>query len=83
MSPAALRPPMNGLYLAFVTVAGLGFGPLLTGVLSDRLFAGPHGLADALAVVTAAGGGLAALAAALGAAPWRRLARETLQRAGA
>ncbi len=77
LSPAALRPPMNGLYLAFVTVAGLGFGPLLTGVVSDRLFAGPHGLAMALALVTALAAALSAMAAAVGAASWRRLARET------
>lgn len=83
LSPAALRPPMNGLYLAFVTVAGLGFGPLLTGVVSDRLFAGPHGLAMALALVTALAAGLAALSCVLGAAPWRRLARETLETASA
>ncbi|PLR17591.1 MFS transporter, partial [Caulobacter flavus] len=83
LSPAALRPPMNGLYLAFVTVAGLGFGPLLTGVVSDRLFAGPHGLAMALALVTALAAGLAALSCVLGAASWRRLARETLETASA
>jgi MFS family permease len=77
LSPPALRPPMNGLYLAFVTVAGLGFGPLLTGVVSDRLFAGPHGLAAALAVVSALAAALAILAAVLGAGPWRGLARET------
>ncbi|WP_146197979.1 MFS transporter [Caulobacter endophyticus] len=77
LSPAALRPPMNGLYLAFVTIAGLGFGPLLTGVVSDRLFAGPHGLAAALAVVSALAAALAVLAAVLGARPWRTLARET------
>ncbi|KSB87747.1 hypothetical protein AS593_00530 [Caulobacter vibrioides] len=76
LSPAALRPPMNGLYLAFVTVAGLGFGPLLTGMVSDRLFAGPQGLAMALALVTALAAALAVLAASLGARPWRRLAGE-------
>ncbi|WP_133149203.1 MFS transporter [Caulobacter zeae] len=83
LSPAGLRPPMNGLYLAFVTVAGLGFGPLLTGEVSDRLFAGPHGLAMALALVTTLAAAFAALAAALGASPWRRLARETLRAANA
>lgn len=77
LNPASLRPAMNGLYLAFVTVAGLGFGPLLTGIVSDRLFAGPHGLAMALALVTACAAALATLAAALGAAAWRRLAADT------
>ncbi|MDG2528489.1 MFS transporter [Caulobacter endophyticus] len=75
--PAPLRPPMTGLYLAFVTVVGLGLGPLLTGLASDRLFSGPHGLAMALAVVTSGAATLATLSALLGAAPWRRLAGET------
>ncbi|MBI1684639.1 MFS transporter [Caulobacter hibisci] len=83
LSPPALRPAINGLYLAFVTVAGLGFGPLLTGVVSDRWFAGPHGLAMALAVVLALAGSLAALAAFLGAGPWRRLARDLRETASA
>lgn len=83
MSPAPLRPAMNGLYLAFVTVAGLGFGPLLTGLLSDRLFSGPHGLASALAVVTVTACTLAVVAAAAGAAPWRRLTAAVLTPASA
>lgn len=83
LSPPHLRPAMNGLYLAFVTVAGLGFGPLLTGLLSDRLFSGPHGLAMALAAVMTAAGSLAGLAAFLGAEPWRRLAQETSEMARA
>jgi sugar phosphate permease len=74
---------MNGLYLAFVTVAGLGFGPLLTGLLSDRLFSGPHGLASALAVVTVTACTLAVVAAAAGAAPWRRLTAAVLTPASA
>ncbi|NGM51359.1 MFS transporter [Caulobacter sp. 602-2] len=83
LSPPPLRPAMNGLYLAFVTVAGLGFGPLLTGLVSDRLFTGPHGLAMALALVTVLAATLAVMAAALGAKAWRALARETREAAGA
>lgn len=63
----------NSLFLAFANLVGLGFGPLLTGVLSDRLFAGPRGAALALAVVSAVGGAATALVAWAGAAGWRRL----------
>lgn len=74
--PAPLTGSVTAIFLVWVSVVGTGFGPYITGVLSDRLFPGDHGLGFALAVVMV-GAAIAAALAALGAGPkWRRLADE-------
>jgi MFS family permease len=74
LAPPALRPGLNSLFVAFSSLVGFGLGPLLTGVLSDRLFAGPRGAGYALAIVLTVAGVATALVALAGARDWRRLA---------
>lgn len=51
LTPARLRGRMMALYLLFVTLVGMGIGPLAVGVLSDTGFEGPNALGRALATV--------------------------------
>lgn len=75
--PAGLRGGVTALYLAAVSLVGLGLGPPLVGLISDEAFPSAEGLGQALAsviVVAAVIGGAAAL---MGLSAWRRLAHET------
>jgi len=79
---APLSPPQEGgsmtsLYLAVVAVLGSAMGPLLTGVVSDRLFPQATGLGLALVTVMGAAGLIVLTAALLGGTAWRRLAEAT------
>jgi MFS family permease len=60
--PAALRPIVSAIFLMFINFIGLGLGPLITGALSQFVFAsaGEHSLRYALVVMQIAGvwGGL-------------------------
>lgn len=49
LSPEALRPQIGSIYLALVSLTGVGLGPLVTGMLSDHLFSGETGLGRATA----------------------------------
>ncbi|MFA4892714.1 MFS transporter [Brevundimonas sp.] len=69
-----LRPQVGAVYLAFVSLVGVGLGPLLTGVVSDHGATGPGGLAVALAVVVGAAAVVVAGVALTFAGPWRRAA---------
>lgn len=69
-----LRPQVGAIYLAFVILIGVGLGPLLTGIVSDRGGTGPGELAWALAaVVGVAAVGVAGVVVAVY-GPWRRAA---------
>jgi MFS family permease len=74
LCPPESREATTSLFLAFATVVGLGLGPLLTGIMSDRLFDGARGLSYALAAVTLAAGAAVAGVSLCAAGPWRRLA---------
>lgn len=52
MTPPRMRGRMMAIYLLFITLIGMGVGPLAIGLLSDHVFPGPKGLAPALAVVS-------------------------------
>lgn len=69
------RLASNALFMAIVTLVGLGLGPLLTGLFSD-LLARPGGLGLALCGAVACAGALVLLGAAKGTLPWRRLVGE-------
>jgi MFS family permease len=60
--PVALRPIVSAIFLMFINFIGLGLGPLITGALSQYVFAstGEHSLRYALVVMQVAGiwGGL-------------------------
>lgn len=69
LTPRALRGRVSGLFLAVITLVGLGTGPALVGLLSDRVF-GEDGLGLALVVLFAGAGGLGALAASAARRLW-------------
>jgi len=60
--PAARRPIVSAIFLMLVNFIGLGLGPLITGALSQLVFAGfgEHSLRYALVVMQIVGiwGGL-------------------------
>lgn len=72
MLPAALRSAGARLFLIFVTVVGVGLGPLMAGLVSDAQGPGGDGLSSALSGVclVAAALGLASASLARG---WRRM----------
>ena len=76
LTPRRLRGRVNALFLATVTLAGFGLGPLLVGLLSDHLF-GEAGLGFALVAVYAPVGGLGAVAALFARRAWRPARRRT------
>ncbi|BAU89234.1 major facilitator transporter [Methylorubrum populi] len=76
LTPRALRGRVNALFLATVTLAGYGLGPLLVGLLSDHLF-GEAGLGLALLAVYAPVGGLGAVAALAARRAWGPIRRST------
>ena len=54
LAPERLRGAVNTLYLASISVVGVGFGPWITGALSDRSGGGSAGLTNSLVQVVAA-----------------------------
>ena len=74
MTETRLRPQVGAVYLAFVSLIGVGFGPLLTGIVSDRGAAGPDTLAWALVSVVGVAAAVVAGVALVFAGPWRRSA---------
>ncbi|MEJ6789952.1 MFS transporter [Brevundimonas sp. BR2-1] len=72
MTDIRLRPQVGAVYLAFVSLIGVGFGPLLTGIVSDRGAAGPDTLAWALVSVVGVTAVVVAGVALIFAGPWRR-----------
>lgn len=69
-----LRPQVGAIYLAFVSLIGVGLGPLLTGIVSDRAGADPGGLAWALATVVGVAAVVVGGAALIFSEHWRRAA---------
>src|SRR3546814_6190512 len=51
MAPPRMRGRVIAIYLLFVTLVGMGIGPLLIGVLSDPWFTAADGLQPAMAIV--------------------------------
>ncbi|MDI1326103.1 MAG: MFS transporter [Brevundimonas sp.] len=72
LTETRLRPQVGAVYLAFVSLTGVGFGPLLTGIISDHGAAGPDALAWALASVVGVAAVVVAGVALTFAGPWRR-----------
>lgn len=52
LTPPRFRGRMMAAYLLVVTLIGMGLGPVMVGVLSDRIFDGPNALGQSLAVIT-------------------------------
>ncbi len=49
MVPPLLRGRVSAVYLLFANLAGMGIGPLLVGLFSEHVFAGPNSLGLSLA----------------------------------
>jgi MFS family permease len=65
LTPDRLRGVVTSMFLAFTTFVGIGLGPPLIGLLTDRLFQSPQALDKSLmltAVVLAVIGVVLALA---------------------
>ena len=77
LTPTDRRGSVTAMYLATVSLAGLGLGPPLIGMISDRAFPTPEGLGQALALVVVVVALVGMMAALLGLPGWHRLARET------
>lgn len=73
MTETRLRPQVGAVYFAFVSLIGVGFGPLLTGLVSDGRAAGADSLGWALASVVGVAAVVVAGVALIFAGPWRRL----------
>lgn len=80
--PRMLPPPLHdaGLrfFLVFVTLTGVGLGPVAAGWISDGLGAGGHALSSALCLVCAAAAAMGSAAAMMARRPWRDVALEIL-----
>ncbi|MDZ4365176.1 MAG: hypothetical protein U0943_17605, partial [Brevundimonas sp.] len=77
LSPPALKGSMASVYLAIVAVLGSALGPLLTGVVSDRLFPQATGLGLSLVTVMGLASVIVAACALAGRSAWIRLAHAT------
>lgn len=75
--PGGLRGGVTALYLAAVSLVGLGLGPPLVGLISDETFPSVEGLGQALASVIVVAAVIGVIAALVGLSAWQRLATET------
>lgn len=78
--PAVIPAPLRGtavcLFLVYITLVGVGLGPLLAGVVSDGLGLGGKGLSTALCLVCASVAASGVVAARLAQPGWRQAAEE-------
>jgi MFS family permease len=65
ITPMANMGKTSAVQLAFYGVLGMGIGPALVGIVSDRLFPGPTGIAPALGLSNAVFSGLSVICALL------------------
>ena len=75
LAPARLRALIVAILLAIVTLIGVGLGPLMVGVLTDRAFGDTHGLGYALITLISVSGICGAAAAWTGREAFTRAAR--------
>ncbi|WP_460501541.1 MFS transporter [Dyella jejuensis] len=79
--PSMLRAPLHDaglrIFLAFTTMTGVALGPFMTGVVSDGLGMGGHGLSSALRSVCVCAAIVGMTAALLARTGWYRAAIET------
>ena len=69
--PAPLRDAGLRLFLAFITVLGVGLGPFFAGLISDGIGMGGRGLSTALYLVCAGAAAFGIVSALLARAGWR------------
>jgi MFS family permease len=76
IAPAAIRAQLTAVYLFVSTLVGLGLGPVIVALLTDRVFGDPSELRYALLTVAVALPPVAALFLRAGLAPFRALRQE-------
>jgi hypothetical protein len=78
--PAMLRSTLHDaglrIFLSFITITGVAFGPFMTGVVSDGLGIGGHGLSLALGKVCVCAALIGMAAALFARRGWQRAAME-------
>ncbi|RDS81672.1 MFS transporter [Dyella monticola] len=78
--PSMLRASLHDaglrVFMAFITVTGVALGPFMTGVVSDGLGMGGHGLSLALIRVCVGAATIGIVAALIARTGWRRAAME-------
>ena len=72
LAPTRLRAQASAIYFLIINLVGLLVGPTLVGVLADRVFTTPTGIAPAIAVVSLGAAVPALIALWLGARPYAR-----------
>jgi MFS family permease len=72
ITPNRMRAQVGALYMSASTLVGLGIGPSLVGLLTDRVFGDDAAVRYSLFVVTTLGLGAAAALLGAGLAPYRR-----------
>jgi MFS family permease len=72
ITPNRMRAQAGALFVSALTLIGLGLGPSLVGLLTDRVFGADSAVRYSLLIVTAAGLSAAATLLAAGLAPYRR-----------
>lgn len=75
ITPNRMRAQMAALFTSVVTLIGLGLGPSVVGLLTDRVFGSGAAVRYSLLGVTVAGLGAAATLLAAGLGPYRRSVR--------
>jgi len=72
ITPNRMRAQLGALYVSATTLVGLGLGPSVVGLLTDRVFGNDAAVRYSLLIVTVVGLGAAASLLAAGLAPYRR-----------
>lgn len=75
MFPNQIRAQVNALYLMVITLVGLGCGPVIVGLFSDRIFTAPSGVRYSLAIVVGAAGPIMLLFTLLASRFYRPMAK--------
>ena len=71
ITPNRMRGQMSAVYLFWLNLAGIGLGPTVVALVTERVYGGT-GVSHALATVTGCGALLSALVLAAACAPYRR-----------
>lgn len=74
--PCPLQRGMNSLFLVLVTIFGTAAGPMITGVVSDRIASNGLALSLALAIVVTGAALVVMVATLIGTRGWQRLAAD-------
>jgi MFS family permease len=72
ITPNRMRAQLGALFVSALTLIGLGLGPSVVGLLTDRVFGNDAALRYSLLIVTVVGLAGAAALLMVGLAPYRR-----------